>query len=103
MKMANDKMIYIAGFAIVAIMVVGILVFVPGEFGGSDDSGGEAAEDWGYVPWLTDWIDAIYGELPGEIESLLFAIQAAIGAVIIGYFVGSNSAKKKLAAGAATQ
>jgi cobalt/nickel transport protein len=46
---------------------------------------------------LTDWIDAIYGELPGEIESLLFAIQAAIGAVIIGYFIGSARSKKQAA------
>ena len=95
MKMGKDTMIYVAGFAVVAIMIVGILVFVPGEFGGSDDSGGEAAEDAGYEPWLTDWIAAIYGELPGEIESLLFALQAAIGAVIIGYFIGVNSARKK--------
>lgn len=96
MKMANDKMLYIAGFAVVAIMVVGILAFVPGDFGGSDDSGGEAAEDHGYEPWLTDWIDAIYGELPGEIESMLFAVQAAIGAVLIGYFIGFSRSKKKV-------
>jgi len=101
--MANDKLIYIAGFAVVAIMVVGILVFVPGDFGGSDDSGGEAAEEAGYVPWLTDWIDAVYGELPGEIESLLFALQAGIGAVIIGYFIGANSARKKATGSAMPQ
>ena len=96
MKMANDKMLYIAGFAVVAVIIVGILVFVPGDFGGSDDAGGGAAEDAGYVPWLTDWIDAIYGELPGEIESMLFAVQAAIGAVLIGYFIGFSRSKKKV-------
>jgi ABC-type cobalt transport system substrate-binding protein len=26
---------------------------------------------------------------------MLFAVQAAIGALIIGYFIGTNSAKKK--------
>jgi cobalt/nickel transport protein len=31
----------------------------------------------------------------GEIESLLFALQAAIGAVVIGYFFGYYRAKKK--------
>ena len=94
MKMSN-KTIYIAGFAVVFIMCLGIFVVTNGGWGGSDDSGGEAAEDHGYVPWLTDWIDAIYGELPGEIESLLFAIQAAIGAIIIGYFIGSARSKKQ--------
>ncbi|MBO7351590.1 MAG: energy-coupling factor ABC transporter substrate-binding protein [Candidatus Methanomethylophilaceae archaeon] len=96
--MASDTKLYIAGFLVVAVIVVGILAFIPGDFGGSDDSGGEAAEDHGYEPWLTDWIDAIYGELPGEIESMLFAVQAAIGAVIIGFFIGQNRAKKAAAA-----
>ena len=96
--MASDTKLYIAGFLVVAVIVVGILAFIPGDFGGSDDSGGEAAEDHGYEPWLTDWIDAIYGELPGEIESMLFAVQAAIGAVIIGFFIGQSRAKKAAAA-----
>ena len=96
MKMSN-KTIYIAGFAVVFIMCLGIFVFTSGDWGGSDDAGGGAAEEHGVVPWLTDWIDAIYGELPGEIESLLFAIQAAIGAIIIGYFIGSAKSKKQAA------
>ena len=39
-----------------------------------------------YEPWYV----GIFGdyELPGETESLLFALQAAIGALIIGFFVG---------------
>ena len=91
----NDKMVYVIGFGIVFVMCLGIFVFTNGEWGGSDDAGGGVAEDHGFVPWLTDWIDAIYGELPGEIESLLFAIQASIGAVIIGYFIGSAKSKKQ--------
>lgn len=98
--MASNKTIYIAGFAIVFVMCLVIFVTTSGDWGGSDDSGGEAAEEHGIVPWLTDWIDAITnGEgLPGEIESLLFAVQAAIGAVIIGYFIGSARSKKQAAA-----
>ena len=91
----SNKTIYIAGFAVVFVMCLGIFVFSNGDWGGSDDAGGGAAEEHGVVPWLTDWIDAIYGELPGEIESLLFAIQAAIGAIIIGYFIGSAKSKKQ--------
>jgi len=65
----NNKTIYITGFAIVFIMCLGIFVFTNGEWGGSDDAGGGAAEEHGVVPWLTDWIDAIYGELPGSERS----------------------------------
>jgi cobalt/nickel transport protein len=34
------------------------------------------------------WAQPIYTPPSGEIESLLFALQAAFGAIIIGYFLG---------------
>jgi cobalt/nickel transport protein len=34
------------------------------------------------------WFQPIYTPPSGEIESLLFALQAAFGAIIIGYFLG---------------
>ena len=37
-----------------------------------------------YQPWFL----SIYTPPSGEIESLLFALQAAIGSIIIGYFLG---------------
>ena len=37
-----------------------------------------------YVPWF----NAIFEPASGEVESLLFALQAAIGAGFIGYVVG---------------
>lgn len=55
-----------------------------GYFGGSDDAAGEAVEKTGFKPWAS----AIWEPPSGEIESLLFALQAAIGAIIIGYFFG---------------
>lgn len=92
--MKNSTM-YIVGFAIIAVLVVGTLLLVPGEFGGSDDSGGEAAESYGYEPWTGNWMENIGFELPGETESFLFAVQAAIGAVIIGYFIGMLNARRQ--------
>lgn len=61
-------------------------IFIQGEYGGAD---GEAEEAIGtiqpdYEPWFGSLI-----ELPsGEVESLLFSSQAAIGAGIIGYVIG---------------
>ncbi|WP_407375263.1 energy-coupling factor ABC transporter substrate-binding protein [Methanobrevibacter sp.] len=55
-----------------------------GYFGGSDDAAGEAVESSGFTPWAS----SIWEPPSGEIESLLFALQAAIGAIIIGYFFG---------------
>ncbi|MDK2892439.1 energy-coupling factor ABC transporter substrate-binding protein [Methanohalophilus sp.] len=57
------------------------------EFGGADgEAEGVIAE---INPSYEPWIGNLGFEPPsGEIESLLFALQAAIGAVVIGYFFG---------------
>ncbi|EHP87384.1 energy-coupling factor ABC transporter substrate-binding protein [Methanotorris formicicus] len=65
-----------------------------GYFGGSDDVGTEAIEATGYHPWF----HPIWEPPSGEIESLLFALQAAIGAIIIGYYIGYYNAKRQMAA-----
>ena len=43
----------------------------------------------------TQWFQSIYTPPSGEIESLLFALQAAIGSLIIGYFLGYYRAMAK--------
>lgn len=43
----------------------------------------------------TPWFQSIYQPPSGEIESLLFALQAAIGSLIIGYFLGYYRALAK--------
>ena len=91
----DNKTLYIVGFAIIAVLCVGTLLMVNGEFGGSDDAGGEVVAEYGYENWTEDWMADLGFELPGETESFLFAVQAAIGAVIIGYFIGTNAAGKK--------
>jgi len=55
-----------------------------GFFTGTDDVASEIVEQSGYEPNpITLW------EPPSaEIESLLFAVQAAIGGIILGYFLG---------------
>ena len=58
----------------------------PGEehWEGSDDQGSAAIEATGYTPW----IQPIWTPPSTEVESLLFAIQAGLGAFVIGYFFG---------------
>ncbi|SCG85249.1 energy-coupling factor ABC transporter substrate-binding protein [Methanobacterium congolense] len=55
-----------------------------GYFSGTDGQGPEYLESLGYHPW----INSIWTPPSGEIEVLLFSLQAAIGAIIIGYFMG---------------
>lgn len=62
------------------------LVFVRGEYGGADGEAEAAISEIepDYEPWFSSPI-----ELPsGEIESLLFVAQAALGAGVVGYVIG---------------
>jgi cobalt/nickel transport protein len=64
------------------------------EYGGADDKPeGVIGEITGgaYEPIA----EPIWEPPSGEIESLLFALQAAIGAIIIGYFFGYYRAKSR--------
>ena len=50
-----------------------------------------------YTPWFEPILEtAIGGELPGEIESLLFCIQTGIGVGIIAFVMGRFVERKKL-------
>ncbi len=67
----------------------------PGEvFGGADAKAqqaiGEIAPD--YKPWFAPILEPA----SGEIASLLFALQAAIGAGLIGYWLGASVTRDKL-------
>ncbi len=108
--MDKNVKIYIAGFAIIALMCVVFLYMANAngdDLGGADDGAesvilGEEDEEThersgGIDPDYDVWTSGIWGdyELPGETESLLFALQAAIGAIIIGYFIGMSRQKKQ--------
>ncbi|MFB3766200.1 MAG: energy-coupling factor ABC transporter substrate-binding protein [Methanotrichaceae archaeon] len=57
------------------------------EWGGADDQPENVINDLthgSYHPWA----QSVWEPPSGEIESLLFALQAAFGAIIIGYFLG---------------
>ncbi|MBE2899333.1 energy-coupling factor ABC transporter substrate-binding protein [Methanothermobacter thermautotrophicus] len=76
-------------FAVIIIAVAPLIIYSghgedDGYFGGADDSAGDAISETGYKPWF----QPLWEPPSGEIESLLFALQAAIGALIIGYVFG---------------
>ncbi|MDD3857841.1 MAG: energy-coupling factor ABC transporter substrate-binding protein [Methanoculleus sp.] len=62
-------------------------------WGGADGAAAGLIEASGYEPW----IEPFWEPPSGEIESLLFALQAAIGAVIIGYVFGYWQGSRKTA------
>ena len=92
----NNKQ-YIALLFLVAIIAIIPLTMYSGLgedegfFGGADGAAGEAIEETGYEPWF----ESFWEPPSGEIESLLFALQAAIGAIIIGYVLGYYNGRAK--------
>jgi len=86
--------------AVVLIALIPLFALKGAEFGGSDDAGSvmiEEIQGGSYEPWFTPVLETmIDGELPGEVESLIFCIQTGIGVGVIAFFLGRFVERKKL-------
>jgi cobalt/nickel transport protein len=80
---------------VTALLVLGtVMLFVvplamhvgESDFAGTDSQATELIEesDPGYTPWF----DSVFSPGSGEVESGLFAMQAAFGAGVLGYALG---------------
>ena len=89
---SKNKNLLLLGLTI--ILIVTPLVLNSGaEYGGAD---GEAEGLITQInPDYEPWFSSLYEPPSGEIESLLFSVQAAIGAGIIGYYLGYKRGNKK--------
>lgn len=65
-------------------------------FSGADAQAEETVEE--IAPSYEPWFSPLYEAPSGEIESGLFALQAAVGAGIIGYTLGVLRTRRKLSA-----
>ena len=101
----NTKPSKIKGSVIACVLAAVLIAFVPffalkgADFGGSDDAGSEmVSEIQGeeYEPWFAPVLETyLGGEIPGEIESLLFCLQTGIGTSIIAFCVGRLIERRK--------
>lgn len=89
---------------IALILAVILIAFLPlfalkdAEFGGSDDAGSTVVEevDSSYEPWAEPILERLIGgELPGEVESMLFCVQTGIGVGILAFCMGRFVERKK--------
>ena len=95
----NTKTVVILLVIAALIAIVPLFALKGAEFGGSDDAGSEMiSEIQGkeYEPWVTPVLEtALGGELPGEIESLIFCLQTGIGVGIVAFVLGRFVERKK--------
>ena len=100
MTASNKKTVIAILIAVALIAIVPVFALQGAEFGGSDDAGSEmVSEIQGeeYEAWFTPVLEtAIHGEIPGEVESLIFCVQTGIGVGIIAFFLGRFVERKKL-------
>jgi cobalt/nickel transport protein len=83
---------------LILIMLVVALVAFPliwkagAGFGGSDDQVKDVVAEInpGYKPW----VNALWTPPSAEVESFLFALQAAAGAGFIGYWIGFHRGRR---------
>lgn len=62
------------------------------EFGGADGMAGELVEE--SDPDFEPWFQPILEPASGEVESMLFALQAAVGSGVVCFVLGRITAKK---------
>ena len=99
MTAKNKKTIAILLLVVVLMIVIPCLALRGAEFGGSDDAGSVMVEEIQgetYEPWFTPVLEnLIGGEIPGEIESLIFCVQTGIGVGVIAFIMGRFYERKK--------
>ena len=82
------------------IAIIPLFALKGAEFGGSDDAGSVVVTEItgkDYKPWFTPVLETwIGGELPSEIESLLFCVQTGLGVGVIAFFLGRFVERNKI-------
>lgn len=94
----NVRTVLVLLIAVVLIAFVPLFALKNAEFGGSDDAGSVMVEEihGEYEPWATPILEKmIGGELPGEVESMLFCVQTGIGVGVIAFVMGRLVERKK--------
>lgn len=97
--MTRKNKILISVLLLIAMLLIVLpLLFMRGaSFGGSDDAGSKMVEsiDGNYQPWAVPVLEKLIGgEIPSEMETLLFCIQTGIGAGIIAFILGRMVERK---------
>lgn len=77
---------------VVLIAIIPLVMFSGAEFSGADGQAEDVISE--INPNYTPWFESFWEPPSGEVESLLFSVQAGLGAGFIGYYVGYHRGKK---------
>ncbi|NJP04665.1 MAG: energy-coupling factor ABC transporter substrate-binding protein [Chloroflexaceae bacterium] len=85
-RILSSTVIWLLFLGVVILAIVPLLLHPESEFGGAD--GSAEAVITAINPDVEPWFAPFWEPPGGETESLLFALQAALGAGFIGYYFG---------------
>lgn len=80
---------------VIILAVVPLFIVQNSEFGGADGEAEGAITE--ISPSYEPWFEPFWEPPGGETESLLFALQAALGAGFLGYYFGLKKGQAKAA------
>ncbi len=84
---------WMAWALIVLLTVLPLWLAGGAAFGGADDLARQAVGT--IAPGYEPWFSPVFEPASGEIASLLFALQAALGAGVIGYWLGLSTGRER--------
>lgn len=87
------KVIVAGVFAIILLTALPLVLIQDSGFGGSDGVGSDIVAEIAPT-YNSEWIANVWTPPGGETESMLFALQAAAGGVLIGYCFGFLRGRK---------
>ncbi len=77
----------------VIVLIAFPLLFIKGEYNGADGQAHDVVLE--IQPDYEPWFNTLTEPASGEVESFLFATQAALGAGAIGYIIGLYKGRKE--------
>lgn len=78
---------------VIGLSMAPLFLINDSEFGGADGAAEEAILE--LAPNTEPWFQPFWEPPGGETESLLFALQAALGAGVLGYFFGLKRGQRR--------
>lgn len=90
-KRPSNRMVSFVLIGIVVVLAgVPLILNRPSDFKGADDKARQALSETNATPWF----QSLWSPSP-EVQSFLFAVQAAIGAGFVGYYLGLKRGQRR--------
>ena len=90
-KMAKTNIVLVT--LAILLIIIPLVINPNAEYGGADGEAETLITE--IAPDYEPWFESFYEPPSGEIESLLFSVQAALGAGIIFYYLGYKKGQRK--------